>query len=234
MARSNTLRGKKHPTSGASAKDLKKYFDKLLAAYGPQHWWPGDTATEIIVGAILTQNTNWKNVEKAIQNLREHALLNWVRLREIPVERLAELIRPAGYYNVKARRLKHFVQWLWEKHGGRLDVLGEIPLSQLREELLSVNGIGPETADSILLYALNRPSFVVDAYTTRILQRHYLIGEDAKYEEIKQVFECALPHDVELFNEFHALIVALAKRHCRKTPDCDGCPLAEFPHMAAR
>jgi endonuclease-3 related protein len=210
---------------------LTDIFDVLYEAYGPQHWWPGETPTEVIVGAILTQNTNWKNVERAIANLRDRGMLEWKALHQICVEELAQLIRPAGYYNIKARRLKHFVEWIWTRYGGSLDRLKNKPLPALREELLSINGIGPETADSILLYALNRPSFVVDAYTTRILRRHLLISDGAKYSEVKELFERALPQEPQLFNEYHALIVAVAKKHCRTRATCAGCPLDRFPHQ---
>jgi endonuclease-3 related protein len=211
-------------------RTLKEMYRALHDAYGPQHWWPGESPTEVIIGAILTQNTNWKNVERAIANLRDRRMLDWKELQKISVEELAQLIRPAGYYNIKARRLKHFVHWLWTNHDGSLDNLKCLPLPALREELLSINGIGPETADSILLYALNRPSFVIDAYTTRLLRRHALISEDAKYHDMKDLFERALPAETQLFNEFHALIVTVAKKHCRKRAACEGCPLDSFPH----
>lgn len=201
-----------------------------MAAYGPQGWWPGQSATEIVIGAILTQNTNWGNVERAIENLRSAGMIDWAALRDVEHHRLAELIRPAGYFNVKARRLKNFVNWLWGQYGGDLERLRDVPLETLREKLLSVNGIGRETADSILLYALERPTFVVDAYTARFALRHGLIDEDADYERIKAVFEEGLERDVQLFNEYHALIVAVGKRHCRPTARCEGCPLEGFEH----
>ncbi|HKQ47489.1 MAG TPA: endonuclease III domain-containing protein [Phycisphaerae bacterium] len=209
---------------------LQEFYTALYRAYGPQHWWPGEGPTEIVIGAILTQNTNWQNVEKAIAQLRAARMIDWAALRDIEIERLAELIRPAGYYNVKAKRLKNFVGWLWERYEGDLTRLRDVPLEQLREELLSVNGIGRETADSILLYALDRPSFVVDAYTARLARRHRLIDEDADYERLKALFEDALPADVALFNEYHALIVAVGKRHCKSKAQCAGCPLEQFEH----
>ncbi len=212
---------------------LRSFYEALLRAYGPQGWWPGRTRTEIVVGAILTQNTNWANVEKAIARLDAEGLLDWAALRDVSTPRLAECIRPAGYYNIKAARLKNFVIWLWEEHGGDFDGLRDRDLGGLREELLSIRGIGRETADSILLYALDKPTFVVDAYTARILGRHRLIDEAATYEEIKSIFEDVLPADVPLFNEFHALLVAVGKRHCRPQARCEGCPLAEFPHEPA-
>lgn len=183
-----------------------------------------------MIGAILTQNTNWGNVERAIENLRSAGMIDWAALRDVEHHWLAELIRPAGYFNVKARRLKNFVDWLWGQYGGDLERLRDVPLETLREKLLSVNGIGRETADSILLYALERPTFVVDAYTARIALRHGLIDEDADYERLKAVFEEGLERDVQLFNEYHALIVAVGKRHCRPTARCEGCPLEGFEH----
>ncbi len=213
-----------------TGESLRAFYEAMLRAYGPQGWWPGRTRTEIVVGAVLTQNTNWANVEKAIARLEAAGLLDWAALRDVPTPRLAECIRPAGCYNVKAARLKNFVNWLWEGHGGHFDGLLERGLAELREELLSIRGIGRETADSILLYALEKPTFVVDAYTARILGRHRLIDEAATYEEIKAIFEDALPADMRLFNEYHALVVAVGKRHCRPTAKCEHCPLAEFPH----
>ncbi|MFQ5429857.1 MAG: endonuclease III domain-containing protein, partial [Phycisphaerae bacterium] len=146
---------------------------------------------------------------------------------------LAHRIRPAGYYNLKARRLKHFVDWLWRCHDGDFDRLEHLPWRQLREALLGINGIGRETADAILLYALDKPSFVVDAYTARVIRRHGLIDDEADYEELKSLFEDHLPDDVALFNEFHALFVAVGKRHCRPRARCEGCPLAGFDHDEA-
>lgn len=209
------------------------FYDALYDAYGPQHWWPGESPTEVIIGAILTQNTNWTNVEKAIVRLREADVLGFEALRDIDVQVLAEHIRPAGYYNVKARRLKTFVEWLWREHDGDLSALERLPLESLREQLLQLKGIGPETADSILLYALGRPTFVVDAYTARILGRHKIIESGADYHEIKSVFENALPPDPALFNEYHALFVAVGKRHCRPRARCEGCPLEHFEHDAS-
>jgi endonuclease-3 related protein len=209
---------------------LREFYDSLWAAYGPQHWWPGQTRTEIVVGAILTQNTNWRNVEKAIAHLRRAGALDWAALRDLPPARLAGLIRPAGYYNVKARRLRNFVDWLWRRYGGDLAGMAGVPLGRLREELLGVNGIGPETADSILLYGLGRPTFVVDAYTRRIALRHGLQQEGGDYASLKGLFEAHLPRSVKLFNEYHALIVAVGKRHCRAKARCEGCPLERFPH----
>jgi len=219
--------------SSTTGQRLGKFFDALLGAYGPQHWWPGHAGpTEIIIGAILTQNTSWKNVEKAIAQLRAAGLMNWAALRDVDVADLAERIRPAGYYNLKARRLKHFVDWLWDQHDGKLDGLGSLSLGQLRQDLLRINGIGPETADAILLYALEMPTFVVDAYTRRVAVRHRLIDEEVDYDRLKSLFEDHLPEDVAMFNEFHALLVEVGKRHCKPTARCEGCPLAGFSHDA--
>ena len=206
---------------------LLKIYTILLKAFGPQHWWPGDTPLEVIVGAILTQNTNWTNVEKAIANLKAAGLLDAKRLKGVRIEKLAELIRPAGYFNVKARRLKSFFEWLAAHHEGDLDTMFARPLSALREELLEVRGVGPETADSILLYAGQKPSFVVDAYTYRIFSRHQLIPTDTTYDEIKEFFESSLPEDVQVYNEYHALIVALGKSYCKPRPLCAECPLGK-------
>ena len=219
--------------SSSRDRPLREWYEALLAAYGPQGWWPGDNRTEVILGAILTQNTNWRNVEKALVQLRQAGLIDWQALREVPVARLAELIRPAGYFNVKAQRLKNFVDWLWRRYEGRLEALLAVPLDRLREALLEVKGIGPETADSILLYALARPSFVVDAYTRRLAVRHGLAAkDDADYEKLKAIFEAELPRETALFNEYHALIVAVGKRHCGPSARCEGCPLSGFPHDA--
>jgi len=200
-------------------------FDMLLAHYGPQHWWPGETPFEVIVGAILTQNTSWTNVEKAIANLRDDDALTPGALHRLPVERLAELIRPAGYFNIKSARLRHFLDWLVERFDGDLDAMFACRLHALREELLSVKGIGPETADSILLYAGQMPTFVVDTYTGRVMTRHELIDEDVGYEDLKAFCEDHIPADVAFYNEFHALLVNVGKDFCRPKPKCSACPL---------
>jgi len=204
---------------------LTDVYDALLARFGPQNWWPGDTPLEISIGAILTQNTNWSNVEKAIARLKQAGMLSIKRLREVDERTLAELIRPSGYYNQKARRLKGFVEWMWTEFGGDVDAMLATAESGLRDKLLSLKGIGPETADSILLYAAEVPKFVVDAYTYRIFSRHGAIADDATYEEIAEFFEDNLPCEVALYNEYHALIVALGKNICKKKPKCDECPL---------
>lgn len=214
----------------STAAALREMYAALLEAYGPQEWWPGATPTEVVIGAILTQNTSWKNVEQAIARLRAAGGLDWGRLREMPVEEVAELIRPAGYYNVKARRLKNFVAWLFAEAGGDLNSLAKRDVAGLREALLSVSGVGRETADAILLYALGKATFVVDAYTARVAKRHRLIDGEAGYEELKELFEGALPADAAMFNEYHALLVQVGKRHCKPRAQCAGCPLERFPH----
>jgi len=206
-------------------KTLMDLYQRMFDRFGPQYWWPGDTRTEIIIGAILTQNTNWGNVEKALANLRQEGLLNFSRLRGTPDTVIAQLIRPSGYFNMKARRLKNFVEFFYQEYGGSWRRINAQPLTALRERILSVNGIGPETADSILLYAMDRPVFVVDAYTKRILSRKGLIGPDEDYHAVQRLFMDHLPADAALFNEYHALIVRAAKEHCRPRPACDGCPV---------
>lgn len=216
--------------ASATGRRLMQFHDALLAAFGRQHWWPADSREEVIIGAVLTQNTAWRNVERAIENLKRANAIDWARLRDMPMESLAELIRPAGTYRVKARRLKGLVAFLWDRFDADLDAMFATPLSALREALLEVPGIGRETADAILLYAGRLPTFVVDAYTARVLRRHGLIDETADYEEIKDLFESNLPADVRLFNEFHALLVQVGKLHCRARARCDGCPLAFDDH----
>jgi len=204
---------------------LLDLYNRLYKAFGPRHWWPGDSPFEVTVGAILTQNTAWRNVEKAIGNLKAANLLSPDALQHLPVEDLAAVIRPAGYYNIKARRLKHFLGFLFTEDGGDLDRLLAGDLDTLRGKLLSINGVGPETADSILLYAGKRPSFVVDAYTKRILFRHRLMPEEASYDEVRDFFMDCLAPDVAMFNEYHALLVHLGHTFCSKrTPKCSECP----------
>lgn len=200
----------------------------MLEALGPSHWWPGESPFEVMVGAVLTQNTSWTNVAKAIANLRAADLLDPERLDAVPADELAELIRPAGYYRLKAGRLKHFLAFLRD-NAYDIPALAARDTRGLREDLLAVTGVGPETADSILLYALNHPVFVVDAYTRRIASRHGLVPEDIDYHELQAYFADALPPDVALFNEYHALLVRVGHHYCRKTkPDCAACPLQPF------
>jgi len=207
---------------------LGEVYDRLFAAYGPQHWWPGQSPFEVLIGAVLVQNTSWENVKKAIDNLRRENLLEPRAVYALSVEELEEKIRPAGYFRIKARRLRNLLAFLVERYGGSLDAMFRTALPELREQLLEINGIGPETADSILLYAGGLPSFVVDAYTHRVFARHGWIGFDADYYQIKDHFESGLPQDARLFNEYHALLVRVGKEHCRKTPRCQGCPLADL------
>jgi endonuclease-3 related protein len=209
---------------------LTEIYNLLFERFGPQHWWPGETQFEIIVGAILTQNTNWTNVEKAISNLKGKDLLTPGKLYEVDTAKLAELIRPAGYFNIKAKRLKNFLVWFFKRYDGQLEELENVPVAKLREELLSIKGVGPETADSILLYALNKPTFVVDAYTARVAVRHHLIDADADYNGLKELFQSNIATDVKLFNEYHALLVRVGKEFCRPAARCGGCPLNELPH----
>ena len=206
-------------------KKLKDIYNTLFKAFGPQHWWPGDTPFEIAVGAILTQNTNWGNVERAINNIKRQKALNAKILHEMPVKDLALLIKPAGYFNVKAKRLKEFLNFLANHYKGSMKKMEAECARSLRQRLLEVKGVGPETADSILLYALNKPVFVVDAYTKRVLHRHKLISEKAAYHEIQGLFHKNLPQDLRLFNEYHALFVRVGKDYCKPKPKCEGCPL---------
>ena len=209
---------------------LTEIYQLLFDAFGPQHWWPGETPFEVVTGAILTQNTSWANVEKAITNLKSAEYLSPEGLYYIDLPQLAELIRPAGYYNIKAARLKNFVNWLFEDHDGELENLQGVDTDRLRRELLAIKGIGRETADSILLYALGRPIFVVDAYTARIAVRHGLTEPDADYEQLRELFESNLPQDVQLFNEYHALLVRLGKYFCKPKARCSDCPLEKLTH----
>jgi endonuclease-3 related protein len=209
-------------------KLLMDYYAALHARFGHRNWWPADSPFEVCVGAILTQNTAWKNVAKAINNLKQASVLDPLIIYSMPAEELAQLIRPAGYYNVKAVRLGNFIAQIVEKHGGDLSSLFSVPLEPLREELLSINGIGKETADSIILYAAGKPIFVVDAYTKRVLERHKMIDEKADYDSIQRLFHTHLPRDAALFNDFHAQIVAVGHNYCKRRPLCEICPLRGF------
>ncbi len=208
---------------------LLAIYKRLQAALGPSGWWPGETPLEIIVGAILTQNTSWRNVEQALARLKEEGALSVERLTRMGEAQLAEWIRPAGYYRIKAQRLKNFFHFLQEEYQGQIGALAELPLEKVRDQLLGVRGVGPETADSILLYALGKPTFVVDAYTHRIFSRHRLVPEESDYEGLRSFFMESLPEDAPLFNEFHALIVRTAKTYCKKkAPLCGDCPLRDL------
>ncbi len=209
----------------AASHLIREIYRKLDARFGDLHWWPGETPFEVIVGAILTQNTNWKNVERAIENLKKEKLLSPERLFETADDTLAELIRPSGYYRLKTRRLKAFLHFLFGACGGDVETMFAANHRVLRKKLLAVKGIGEETADSILLYAGGKPVFVVDVYTRRILQRHFLIQGGESYEEIQSLFMSHLPRKVPLFKQYHALLVNAGKHFCRKKPLCDACPL---------
>jgi endonuclease-3 related protein len=208
---------------------LDEYFNSLFTALGPQHWWPADRQFEVIVGAILTQNTAWKNVEQALGNLRGAGLLSFSGLEKAPLRGIERMIRPSGFFRQKARKLKAFVEFVRREYNGSLKRMFDTPTIVLREKLLGVFGIGPETADSILLYAGRHPVFVVDAYTRRMLLRHGWIGEKARYEDIRWMVERKFPGNAPLFNEFHALIVHAGKTWCRpQDPDCGNCPLGRY------
>ena len=221
----------------ATAETLKQMYEAMLGRFGHQGWWPvaagdgpGEGATEICVGAILTQNTNWTNVEKALANLRAADCLSVAALHGASHEALAALIRPAGYFNVKAKRMKNFMRAVFEAFGDDVEAFLDRPTDTLRRELLSINGIGRETADSIVLYAADKLSFVVDTYTHRILMRHGLIWPEDDYESIKELFETNLADDVALWKDYHAQLVAVGKHYCRPKVRCSGCPLEAFDH----
>lgn len=209
---------------------LPEIYRHLLDEAGHRNWWPGDTAIEIIVGAILTQNTAWTNVDKAIFNLKTAKVLSVKKLRDIPEPELAQLIRPSGYFNQKAKKLKRFIRFLDDNYGGSIGRMKKAPMERLRDQLLAVNGIGPETADSILLYALDKLTFVVDAYTRRIFSRHYYFGSDPSYDEVQARFQEECPPDLDVYNDFHAQIVRIGNRYCKPKPRCEGCPLEHLPH----
>jgi endonuclease-3 related protein len=209
---------------------LIQIYDILFNSFGPQHWWPGDSPFEIIVGAVLTQNTNWSNVEKAINNIKQAQCLSPEALYTMDDTDLADLIRPAGYFRVKAGRLKHLLQWLFDNFNGQLHHVESLSTEILRESLLSVKGIGPETADSILLYAFERPVFVVDTYTARIMTRHKLITPPFDYHDLQDLFQTNLDNNVTLYNEYHALLVCIGKDYCKPKAKCADCPLNSMPH----
>jgi len=205
---------------------LKKIYKILYKEFGPQYWWPGDSQFEVAIGAILTQNTNWQNVEKAINNLKNKNLLSLKKLYKLSFKKLADFIRPTGYYNLKAQRIKFFLHFLKEKYKSKINLVKKNNPQLLRRELLDVNGIGPETADSMLLYAFDKPIFVIDAYTKRIFSRHDLIPKDFDYQQTQDFFMQNLPKNTKLFNEYHALLVKLGKEFCTKNkPKCQSCPL---------
>jgi endonuclease III related protein len=205
--------------------ELEEIYRRLFNAWGPQHWWPAKTPFEVIVGAILTQSAAWGNVEKGIANLKKGGFLSPKALRGLPQAELAQLVHPCGYYNVKARKLKAFAEWLGANYGDSLEKLFSNDINELRQQLLGVYGVGDETADSIILYAGNKPVFVIDAYTRRITGRLGIAKGKKTYADYQALFMDNLPPDVKLFNEYHALLVNLAKTHCRVSPDCKACPL---------
>lgn len=205
---------------------LKRIYNKLYRAFGRQYWWPAESAFEVVVGAVLTQNTAWANVEKAIINIKNEKFLSLGKLCSLSHQRMAQLIRPAGYFNIKVERLQNLLRFFKHTYGSSLRKVACVDTLTLRNQLLGVNGIGPETADSILLYAFQRPVFVVDAYTRRLLERLGKISQKATYDQIQQLFMKGLDPDTRLFNEYHALIVKLAKLYCAKNnPLCGACPL---------
>lgn len=203
-------------------------YQHLFNHYGPQHWWPAESDLEMILGAVLVQNTRWQRAVAALESLQQAELLDVAKLHALSQEELAEHIRTAGYYRIKAKRLKNLIAMIIEKYEGDLTKLLNTETERLRADLLGVNGIGPETADCIVLYAAEQPKFVIDAYTQRILQRHGWIEEKLDYHTLQALFEEELPTDVELFNEYHALLVRVGNAHCQKRPKCAGCPLEPF------
>lgn len=207
-------------------KPLKRMYDLMSAHYGPTHWWPGDTAFEIAVGAVLTQNTAWTNVEKAIVNLKKHGLLSPEKILNCPNGQLEEALVPSGYFRVKAKRLRSFCSYLVDAYGGSMKRMSRVPLERLRPEVLEVHGIGPETADDILLYACGKIVFVVDAYTRRILSRHSMVDPKIDYESLRALFEKNVAPDLHVYREYHGLIVYIGKDFCRRNPKCAECPLA--------
>jgi endonuclease-3 related protein len=206
----------------------RQVYERLYNALGPQNWWPGDSLFEVMVGAVLVQNTSWKNVERALANLREAGVLKPHALYSLAIPELELLLQPAGYYRVKAKRLRNLLHMLIARYDGSLDAMREVDAGQLREELLEINGIGPETADSILLYALGKPVMVVDAYTHRIWARHGWIDYDVDYHQLQEEVAAGLPEEAPLFNELHALIVHVGHHWCKRVPKCEQCPLREL------
>jgi endonuclease-3 related protein len=206
---------------------LLKIFDMLLKSFGKRNWWPGETELEIIIGAVLTQNTSWKNVEKAIDNLKYYNALDLQTLFKMDREMLALIIKPSGFYNIKSSRLKNTINVIYNDYSSNILNLKELDMFDARKRLLKINGIGKETADSIILYALNKPIFVIDVYTRRFLKNHRLYKEEGDYDTIQRFFMKNLPNDTYLFNEFHALIVYLCQNFCKKVPLCSKCPLKQ-------
>lgn len=208
---------------------LRQFFDSMFENLGPQHWWPARTRLEIILGAILTQNTSWQNAARALKKLRQAGLLALTRLKSARLSEIEAHIRPAGFFRQKARTIRNFLDWLEGKSAGSLNTVFNRPGGDLRRELLGIKGLGPETVDAIMLYAAGQPHFIADAYTRRILNRHGLLAEEAGYSLAQQFLHAHLPADPKMFNEYHALLVEVGKRHCRRSePICRGCPLEGF------
>jgi endonuclease-3 related protein len=210
---------------------LQEIYDRLYKYFGPQRWWPADSPLEVILGAILTQNTSWKNVEKAIGVLKKEGLISPSKLKYLTELKLARMIRSCGYPNLKAKRIKNFINFLFQRYRGKIRNMFSQDYLKLRAELLKINGLGLETVDSILLYAGEKPIFVIDNYTKRILQRHNIIDKHATYTQIQNLFMDNLPEDAKLFNEYHALLVRLGKEICRLNPRCDICPLKDIDNF---
>jgi endonuclease-3 related protein len=214
--------------------DLLRMYELLDRHFGDLQWWPADGPFEVMVGAILTQNTAWTNVEKAITALKGKALLSPEALSRVDEGWLSEVIRSAGSYRVKAKRIKALVAFLQKEYAGNRAAMSREKLSVLRDKLLGISGVGEETADSILLYACGKAVFISDAYTRRILERHNMIAAHGDREQVRALFMGHLPRDVSLFNQFHALLVCTGKLFCRKIPKCDACPLRGFPTALER
>jgi endonuclease-3 related protein len=213
----------------AAGRSLLQFYATLAERFGPQGWWPARTRLEVIVGAILTQNTAWHNAALALKRLRQAGRLSWAGLRQASLADLEESIRPAGFYRQKARAIRNFIDWLARVHRGSLNSLFALPATEVRRQLLELKGWGPETADAVLVYAARQPFFVADAYTRRILWRHGLLPAQASYEEAQQLLHRHLPRDQALFNEFHALLVEAGKKYCqRAAPQCGACPLEAY------
>jgi endonuclease-3 related protein len=208
-----------------SRRELMQIYRRLYRHFGDLEWWPGDSPLEISVGAILTQNTAWTNVEKAIRQLKQARALSVVALAQMSHRRLARLIKSSGYFNVKAHRLKNFISFVEGRYRGSLNKMFRQRTVRLRAELLSVSGIGPETADSIVLYAAEKPIFVIDAYTKRILSRHGVLPFEKSYDDFQTLFTKSLPANVPLYNQYHAMLVKVGNEFCRSRPRCDLCPL---------
>lgn len=217
------------PVASAKEGKLHRYYLRLLEAFGPQGWWPAETRLEVVLGAILTQNTTWRNAASAIARLRDAGMLDLARLSEVRPGRLQSLIKPAGFFRQKACTIQGLLLWLNEAHGGSLDRMFSQRPEHLRAGLLQIKGLGPETVDAILLYAGGKPFFVADAYTRRILARHGILAYDADYNEAQQTIHRSLKRDTAVYNEFHALLVEAGKRYCRReVAQCGGCPLEAF------